>query len=180
MIDKTEPEKWILDACCGGKNMWFNKNHPNTIYIDHRKRKKGHAHRSKNKYHKIEPDYIMDNRKLEFKDNSFKLVVLDPPFFTRKEGYDANSDMVQCYGFLNPITWKKDLKKMFDEAWRVLDDFGILIFKWNEMQKNKKEVLEVLGKEPLFGHSTKNYTNTIWFCFMKIPIAETETQGGQK
>lgn len=23
--------KFILDACCGGKMFWFNKNHPNTM-----------------------------------------------------------------------------------------------------------------------------------------------------
>ncbi|MBC8147325.1 MAG: class I SAM-dependent methyltransferase [Bacteroidetes bacterium] len=172
--------KFILDACCGGKNMWFNKNHPNTLYIDHREREKGHAMRAKNKYHSIKPDMVMDNRKLDFKNNSFKLVVLDLPFFTRNEGYNAKSDMVQCYGYLSPKTWKEDIKRAFDEAWRVLEEYGVLIFKWNEMQKKKKEVLEVLGREPLFGHSTKNYTNTIWFCFMKIPEPKKPTGSLEK
>ncbi|GGH28445.1 hypothetical protein GCM10011418_39120 [Sphingobacterium alkalisoli] len=29
--------KIILDACCGPRMMWFNKNHPDTIYMDIRK-----------------------------------------------------------------------------------------------------------------------------------------------
>lgn len=32
--------KFILDACCGPKCFWYNKNHPNTIYIDKRVEKK--------------------------------------------------------------------------------------------------------------------------------------------
>lgn len=34
-------KKVILDACCGGRMMWYNKKHPNAIYIDIRKTKKG-------------------------------------------------------------------------------------------------------------------------------------------
>ena len=33
--------KFILDACCGGRMMWFDKQHPNAIYIDFRKENKG-------------------------------------------------------------------------------------------------------------------------------------------
>ena len=34
-------EKFILDACCSGRMMWFNKKHPNATYIDIRKESKG-------------------------------------------------------------------------------------------------------------------------------------------
>lgn len=30
-------EKLILDACCGGRMFWFNKKHPNALYVDQRK-----------------------------------------------------------------------------------------------------------------------------------------------
>ena len=36
------PGKFILDACCGGRMMWTNKNHPNAIYIDNREVEAGH------------------------------------------------------------------------------------------------------------------------------------------
>ena len=35
-------DKFILDACCGGRMFWENKKHPNTIYIDNRLKEKGH------------------------------------------------------------------------------------------------------------------------------------------
>ena len=76
--------------------------------------------------------------------------------------------MARNYGYWNKETWKTDLKAMFDECWRVLDDCGVLIFKWNEASIKKKEVLEVLGKEPLFGHPVKSKIPTHWFCFMKL------------
>ena len=38
----TLSDKFILDACCGGRMMWFNKNHPNCLYIDIRKEEKGY------------------------------------------------------------------------------------------------------------------------------------------
>ena len=31
-----ESEKQILDACCGSKMMWFDKNEPHTVYADKR------------------------------------------------------------------------------------------------------------------------------------------------
>lgn len=27
-------EKFILDACCGSRMFWFNKAHPNAVYMD--------------------------------------------------------------------------------------------------------------------------------------------------
>ena len=77
--------------------------------------------------------------------------------------------MALTYGTLNPETWREDLKKGFDECWRVLEDYGVLIFKWNENAISKKEVLELFGKPYLFGHPVGSKVNTIWFTFMKIP-----------
>ena len=33
MIDT---DKLILDACCGGKHFWFDKNNPLTLFMDKR------------------------------------------------------------------------------------------------------------------------------------------------
>jgi len=35
------PDKFILDACCGGRMFWFDKHHPNALYIDNRSVKAG-------------------------------------------------------------------------------------------------------------------------------------------
>ena len=50
---------------------------------------------------------------------------------------------------------------------RVLDDYGVLIFKWSECQLKVKTVINEIGNVPLFGHKTNHHT--IWLCYMKIP-----------
>lgn len=157
-------DKFILDACCGGRMFWFNKQHPNVLYIDNRIAEKGHRRRCPN--HEVQPDKIMDFRSLEITDKSFKLVVWDPPHIAT---FGKTSDMKKTYGGLNKITWREDLKKGFNECWRVLEDYGILIFKWHEQEIKRKEVLSLFSEIPLFGHPSGSNSLTHWFCFMKIP-----------
>jgi len=159
-----ENNKFILDVCCGLKAFWFNKKHPNVIFQDIRKREKGFDDFRPN--FEINPDVIGDYRKLDYPDKSFKLVVMDPPHIIAKE---ESFRMVKYYGSLKVDTWRKDIKQGFDESMRVLEDYGILIFKWNETSVNRKELLSVLGTEPLFGHPNGSRIGTHWFCFMKIP-----------
>lgn len=56
---------------------------------------------------------------------------------------------------------------ILDECMRVLEDYGILIFKWSETSIKKKELLKVLEKEHLFGHPNGSRIGTHWFCFIK-------------
>lgn len=164
-MKENENEKFILDACCSARLFWFNKNHKNTLYIDKRTYGKGTSKKRPNRT--CIPDIIMDFRKLEFEDKTFKLVVMDPPHLFGKD--ESSIEMFIAYGCLDKNTWKDDIKKGFDECWRVLDDYGVLIFKWNETSVKKKELLSVLNKEPLFGHPVGSKVNTHWLCFMKIP-----------
>jgi len=174
-------DKFILDACCGPRMFWFNKHHPNALYIDNRKEEKGFIDNRKNT--EIQPDFLMDFRKLEFPDKSFKLVVWDPPHIIQKET-GGNFILGKVFGLLNPETWKEDLKQGFNECWRVLEDFGVLVFKWSDSSASLKEILEVIEKEPLFGQKTRSSTRhfkmglkgTYWICFMKIP----EKKSGEK
>jgi 23S rRNA G2069 N7-methylase RlmK/C1962 C5-methylase RlmI len=81
----------------------------------------------------------MDFRKMDLQDKAFKLVVFDPPhLFLGEKSY-----MAQSYGRLDKETWKSDLRKGFSECFRVLEDEGILIFKWNECDVPLKEVLSL-------------------------------------
>ncbi len=157
-------DKFILDACCGGKMFWFDREHPNTLYIDKRKCPAGHI--SIKSKHNVSPDIVMDFRDLDFKDKSFKLVVWDPPHRT---DFTKTSLMAKQYGILNKETWQWDLRKGFDECWRVLEDYGVLVFKWNEKQIKVKTILNLFPVNPLFGHTTDNKQKTHWMCFMKIP-----------
>jgi hypothetical protein len=154
----------ILDACCGGRMFWFNKKHPSCIYIDQRVAPKGHYKEKPN--HSVEPDIVMDFREMDFPDNTFKLVVFDPPHLAT---LGKTSKFAKDYGKLDKSTWRDDLRRGFDECWRVLDDYGVLIFKWNEYEISKKDVLAVIGKQPLFGHPVWSKVQTHWFTFMKIP-----------
>ena len=167
-------DKFILDACCGPRCMWWDKHHPNCIYIDKREFGKGYIDNRGNR--ECKPDLIMDFKKMDFPDKSFKLVVMDPPHIIQKES--GNFRLGRLYGLLNPDNWRNELKKGFDECWRVLDDYGVLIFKWNCYAIKKKEILKVLGRTPLFGHPHRSKIKTIWFCFMKIP--EEKELGGKK
>jgi hypothetical protein len=81
----------------------------------------------------------------------------------------VTSEMRKRFGCLDPITWQTDLRKGFYELWRVLDDYGVLVFKWNIQQVPIKKVLRLFPVRPLFGHTTGSKSQTRWMTFMKIP-----------
>lgn len=164
-------EKVILDACCGCRQFWFDKKNPNVLFIDKRKEAKGFQDARPNK--EINPDLILDFRNLPFKDRSFKLVVFDPPHLLAD---GPTYRMTKEYGWLDRKTWREDLTKGFNECWRVLEDYGVLIFKWNECSIKKKEVLSLFSQQPLFGHPILSKTKTHWITFMKIPSITQPTK----
>jgi hypothetical protein len=168
-MEAIKKDKFILDACCGSRMFWFNKKQPNTLFCDIREYDKGFIDNRQNR--ELHPDKIMDFRKMSFPNKSFKLVVFDPPHLI---GKPDGCRMTKTYGSLNAETWQSDIKKGFDECWRVLEDYGVLIFKWNDASKSRKELLELLDKQPLFGHPNGSKIPTHWFCFMKIPDALAE------
>lgn len=69
-------DKQVLDPCCGSKMFWFDNNHSNVLFGDIRD--ESHILCDGRKL-EIKPDEIMDFRNLHFDDESFKLVVFDPP-----------------------------------------------------------------------------------------------------
>lgn len=152
--------KEILDVCCGSKMMWFDKNNPNVIFCDIREEE--HILCDGRKL-EIKPNVVMDFRKLQFADEAFSLVVFDPPHLKH---LGKNSWMAKKFGKLNE-NWRDDLEQGFNECWRVLKINGVLIFKWSEKDIKLKELLNIFNKQPLFGHTTNNKSQTIWICFMK-------------
>jgi len=152
--------KKILDACCGSKMFWFDKENPNVTFADIRSES---FTLCDGRHLEIKPDILADFRNLPFEDGSFKMVVFDPPHL---KDLGQNTWMAQKYGRLLP-TWETDIKAGFDECMRVLDENGVLIFKWNENQVSLGQVLSVIGKQPLFGHTSGKHGKTIWMAFMK-------------
>lgn len=159
---KDIKNKIILDACCGGRMFWFDKNHPNTLYVDKRICEKGHYKEKPN--HCVKPDIVMDFRDLQFEDEKFNLVVFDPPHLFLGE----TSKFAKDFGRLNGTDWKVDIKKGFAECFRVLKPLGILVFKWNEFDIPVKEILKLTSEKPLFGHISGKRSGTHWICFMKF------------
>lgn len=157
----------ILDACCGGRQFWFDKENPNVLFADQRVMEPKAVGNGKDaRIRKCLPDKVMDFRNMDIADQTFKLVVFDPPHLFLGE----NSYMAQSYGRLDKQTWKEDISKGFSECFRVLKDEGILIFKWNECDVPLKEVLKLTTYKPLFGHPSGKAQKTHWVCFMKLPF----------
>ncbi|HDR1925740.1 TPA: class I SAM-dependent methyltransferase [Pasteurella multocida] len=155
--------KPILDACCGSRMFHFNKNNPAVLFADIREIETTFKDRDKQRKLEIKPDIFHDFTKMPYPDKSFKLVIFDPPHLV--QGGD-NSWLVKKYGRLDK-DWKTQLRKGLDECMRVLDDFGTLVFKWNETQITVKEILSILPVQPILGHKSGKAANTHWLLFMK-------------
>ncbi len=149
----------ILDMCCGWRMFWWDKENPLATFIDKREFE-GKARDWRTI--KVKPDIVADFRNLPFGDNTYDLIVFDPPHLKQ---WGEKSWLVQKYGKLDKETWPEDLKKWFQEWMRVLKPNGVLIFKWNEYQIKLKEVLDIFWVDPLFWNRTSK--NTFWLVFNK-------------
>lgn len=160
--------KKILDVTCGSRTIWFDKKHPAALYCDKRseehtgvwKSTKGDSERKCI----ISPDIVCDFTALPFDDNTFSLVVFDPPHL-KKVG--ENAWLAKKYGRLDD-NWPKMLHDGFAECMRVLKPDGVLIFKWSECDIPATQVWDAIGQKPLFGHRSGKKMNTFWACFMKL------------
>ena len=171
LSDSTEPAidystcnaPFILDACCGGRMFWFDKQNPNVLFTDIRSEEFTTGEGKHKRNRKVLPDQIEDFRDMSHSNESFKMVVFDPPhLFVGETSY-----MARIYGRLTRDKWQEDLRKGFSECFRVLKNDGILIFKWNESDIPLKEVLSLTDHKPLFGHPSGKAQATHWLCFMK-------------
>lgn len=160
-------EKKILDVTCGSRSIWFNKHHPNAIYCDKRIADESGVWKSgdilSERHFVVKPDIQCDFTALPFDDNSFSLVVFDPPHLM-KAGETAW--LVKKYGRLDD-EWPKMLHDGFNECKRVLKPDGVLIFKWSEFDIPAEKVWKAIGQKPLFGHHSGKNSKTFWACFMK-------------
>ena len=149
--------KKILDACCGSRMFWFNKENKNTVYMDNRTED---ATLCDGRKLIVKPDVIADFRKMPFENERFHLVIFDPPHLLKA---GDTSFLKLKYGRLDK-TWKEYIKQGLAECWRVLKQNGTLIFKWNEEQITLPMVIPLLPCEPLIG---QRRGKTIWVVFFK-------------
>lgn len=149
----------ILDCCCGSRMMWFNKNNPLATFMDIRNED---CYLTDGQLVMVHPNIIGDFTAMPFPDESFYMVVFDPPHL-RWEGKDAN--LYKRFGCLDK-DWRDTLAKGFKECFRVLKPYGTLVFKWSDVHLKLRSVLALTEEKPLFGHRRGN---TFFVCFMKIP-----------
>jgi len=169
----------ILEATCGARSYWREKEHPETVFIDLRFEKhpnfswEGYdidgAKRRKPAPYEIVPDIQADYKTLPFQDRTFDLVVFDPPHMVTKSGMKRLSGIVKRkYGALRAETWQRDLSLAFFELFRVMTDRATLTFKFWDGDIGFENVLEVIPGEPLYGTTSKSGKHdTKWLTFNK-------------
>ena len=106
---------------------WFDKNNPNVIFADNRELE---TELCDGRKLVIKPDEKIDFRDMPYPDNSFKLVVFDPPHLIHA---GERSWLRAKYGVL-PDDWKTYINQGMNECMRVLEPDGILIFKKNRQE----------------------------------------------
>ena len=147
----------ILDACCGSKMFWFDREHEETVYMDVRTENTTLCDGRKLI---VAPNIIGDFRAIPFDDETFYLVIFDPPHLLRA---GEKSFLKMKYGQLEP-SWKDDIKQGLSECWRVLKQNGTMVFKWNEEQISLSDVKNLLPHTPLIG---QRRGKTVWLVFFK-------------
>lgn len=153
--------KKIIDVCCGAKHFWFNKENPLVEFCD--KRYAEDIELCNGQHISIKPSTICDFKNLPFEDNTYSLVVFDPPHLIDKT---ETAWLVKKYGTL-PKEWREELKRGFLECWRVLKPNGTLIFKWNETEVPTSEIIKLFGIKPILGHKSGKRMNTNWLVYFK-------------
>lgn len=166
-------DKPVLDMTAGGRMMWPNKNNDIAVFVDKRFEVISFVDRGYVREHEVFPDVQADwsdSAGLPFENSSFSQVIFDPPHLLRA---GPNSWLRKKYGVLDKVTWKRDLERGFEEAARLLETNGTLIFKWNSDQIKLSKVLELVPDELVA--TIQNRVNKTYICvFIKRGIANEE------
>jgi len=152
--------KPILDMTCGGRMMWFDHDIGCALFLDKRREC---LKLCDGRTYDVNPDVLGDWCSLPFDDETFSLVVFDPPHM---KSIGANYWLAQKYGKLL-ADWRDVFREAGKEAMRVLKPNGVLIFKWCEYDITTEEVVKALGLRPLFGHPCGKLQKTQWITYMK-------------
>ena len=127
--------KRIIDVCCGPKSFWFDKNNKDVEFCD--KRYEEDILLCNGQHIQITPDTICDFKNLPFPDNTFYLVVFDPPHLVDKKD---SAWMVKKYG-----TLPKDL--LYEVAKQSCIYVSKNVFKTITEVENPQGILAVIEKK---------------------------------
>lgn len=170
--------KPMLDACCGGKMFYFDKENPDVLFQDIRD---VDIILCDGRLFSIHPDVVADFRDMPYSDNSFRMVVFDPPHLLRNVRGSMTADLydilssksnltgyqMKKYGALGNEDWREVIKKGFNECFRVLMHGGFLIFKWSDIDIPVSKILELTDEKPIFGIRCGKREKSHWMVFMK-------------
>jgi SAM-dependent methyltransferase len=143
--------------------MWFDKKDSRALFFD--KRCEDFGMQKNGRVLIVEPDVQGCFTEMPFPDETFNLVVFDPPHIKGTEGR-IKSVMGRQYGLLFP-GWEDVIAGGFSECFRVLKENGVLIFKWCEVEIPLSNVLSLTTQKPLFGNRSGKAMNTHWVTFIK-------------
>ena len=133
LVRHTHEEDIIADLACGEGYYTCCLSGKEKYGLDLSKEALRHAARQDKT-----TQYILSSIfELPFEDNSFYLVVFDPPHL---KGAGENSWMAKKYGSLPKEGWEEIIRDGFTECMRVLKPNGTLIFKWNETDIPTKKI----------------------------------------
>lgn len=157
----------ILDCSGGKRNVWFNRCHPNAVYIDNRP--------------EMTPNVLCDSTQLPFPNEVFDLIVFDPPHGVHGE----HSYMSKYYGRYNSQEILNLLRGTSREAYRVSKPEALMLLKWNDRDQRLDHILKQLEAwEPLFGHKiaerSSHRASTYWLALLKRPLGYQTFDSFQK
>ena len=151
----------VLDPASGSRMFYFDRSDNRVLFGDIRSEEHTLCDgRALN----ISPDAVVDYRAMPFPDDSFAVVILDPPHLVNA---GPKSWQAAKYGRLTRETWRDDLRAAFGECFRVLRPSGVLIFKWAEVQIPLSQILALTDAKPLVGHRSGKQAKTHWVTFIK-------------
>lgn len=148
----------ILDATAGNRAVWFEKEYPDTTYLD--LRETGGLRNE-----------IGDCRRTRFENGTFDLVIFDPPHMT----CGPNSRMASRYGHYLTEEIRTLVRDAFVEFHRILKSDGLVAFKWNSHDTSLDRILNpVVGFDRLVGvptaMRTKHSSTTYWVLLRRVAI----------
>lgn len=145
---------------------WFDRKDSRAVFVD--KRRESHmltdsSSKGGARSLVIDPDIQADFTALPFPDESFSLVIFDPPHLVRA---GKKSWLAKKYGKLG-ADWRDELRLGFVECFRVLKPHGTLIFKWNENDIPVSQILSLADAKPLFGNRCGRAAKSHWIVYLK-------------
>lgn len=147
----------ILDMTAGNRNIWIDRNCSDAIFVDHRV--------------EVAPDIVADSTALPFANETFDLIVFDPPHVN----VGVNSALTHLYGHYTSVQIRDFVIDGSREAHRVGTRDSLLIFKWCDHDVRHERILASMAPwwRALFGHvvsirsSPKRISTTQWFTLRK-------------